>query len=296
MAIKNNLKVNNGETLYYVNVGTSKSHSDIKKVTHYMIVQNGEEVEITKTIEKEYKAYSKDNKNNKQSKSDWINANYPSSYTKEEIIFKCMLVPQYIVENESDIYCDELDEPIEYNTAKYIEMFNSRIKPLLVCFSQKIRNKILISKPDDRQYFTESECQLVSGEPNKLTDQDTYDQLMTMEDKEYKFWTTYNLTPPFFSECGMGNWEDAKAEYLRRIEDERIQGINVVRELYDNIIENLTNNEITEFVENGKLPSKLSSIIMVDEMSNNFISKEYPNIVIGSIFDIADKQFSITDD
>lgn len=291
LAIKNNLKVNNGETLYYVNIGTSKSHSDIKKVTHYMIRQNGEETDITKTIEKEYKRYSKDNPINKLAKADWIKANYPSSYIYEEIVFKCMLVPQYVVESETDIYCDELEEPIEYNTSKYIEMFNSRIKPLLVCFSQKIRDKILISKPDDRQYFTENECELVSGEPNKIGDQDTYEQLMTMEDKEYKFWTTYNLVPPFFSECGMGDWEVCKAKYLERVEAERANGIMLIRESYDNAIENLTKAEVSDFIENGKMPSKLNAIVTIDELSNNLVSKEYPDVVIGSIFDIADKQF-----
>ena len=35
LAIANDLHVDNGDTIYYVNTGKSKSHSDIKKVTHY---------------------------------------------------------------------------------------------------------------------------------------------------------------------------------------------------------------------------------------------------------------------
>ena len=61
-------------------------------------------------------------------------------------------------------------------------MFNKRIKPLLVCFDRSIREKILITNPDERQYFTDSESQMSSGQPNKVSDQDTYEQLMTMEE------------------------------------------------------------------------------------------------------------------
>ena len=40
LAIKENLKVDNGDTVYYINTGTSKSHADVKKVTHWFIVEN----------------------------------------------------------------------------------------------------------------------------------------------------------------------------------------------------------------------------------------------------------------
>ena len=94
---------------------------------------------------------------------------------------------------------------------------NKRITPLLVCFSKEIRDKILIDNPEDRQYFTEEQCVLTSGEPNKPSDQDTYEQLMTMEDKEIKFWTKYDLIPPFLEECGMGDWEKIKQDYNEKI-------------------------------------------------------------------------------
>lgn len=289
LAIKNNLKVNNGETIYYVNVGTSKSHSDIKKVTKYISKQNGEEIDMTKEIRKKYKLSG-----SKLPIRDWIIQTQPSITIKEDILFKCVLVPQYVVDSENDIYCNDLDEPIEYNTAKYIEMFNSRIKPLLVCFSSNIRDKILVSNPNDKHYFTEEECILVSGEPNKMSDQDTYAQLMTMEDKEYSFWCKYDLVPPFFEECGMGNWETAKQEYLNRMEMERQQGIDKIRKAYNDIIESLKKDDVREFVEEGKMPSALNLIVSLDERSNNLVSKEYPEIILGSIFDISEKQFTLS--
>ena len=45
-----------------------------------------------------------------------------------------------------------------YNVEKYIDQFNKRITPLLVCFHPDIRNKILITDPKDRMFFTEEEA------------------------------------------------------------------------------------------------------------------------------------------
>jgi hypothetical protein len=67
-----------------------------------------------------------------------------------------------------------------------------------VCFHPDIRSKILLNivkvkdkltkvtteKLQERNFFTINDCQLVSGMPNKETDQDTYEDLMKMEDKE----------------------------------------------------------------------------------------------------------------
>ena len=43
LVIKNNIKVDLGETVYFINTGKKKSHSDVKRVTHYYITtENGE--------------------------------------------------------------------------------------------------------------------------------------------------------------------------------------------------------------------------------------------------------------
>ena len=58
LAIKYNLIVDNGDTVYYVNTGKSKSHSDVKKITHYFYIdENNDRVEFTKDIDKNYKTY-----------------------------------------------------------------------------------------------------------------------------------------------------------------------------------------------------------------------------------------------
>lgn len=286
LALKYNLKVDNGDTIYYINNGSKKSDSDIKKVTkYYQYNESGEKIDITKDIEKAWKVVSKELKKNKD---NWIEETFIGSFKTEEIIFNCELLPREIIEKEGDTFCSQVDESLEYNVIKYITQFNNRIKPLLVCFNKKIREQILIENPKDRLYFTEEECILVSGEPNKLSDQDTYEQLMTMEDKEIKFWEKNNLTPPFINECDMGNWEDILKDYHERMRIEAENGVAEEKEIYRELINSLTDTDIRNFLDEGELPNTLLRIVDVDANSTNFISKKYKGVVIGNISDIVE--------
>lgn len=292
LAIDNNLQVNNGDTIYYINTGKSKSHSDIKKVTHYYIINDSEKVEITKDIEREYKKYKKELKeagSQAKTKLEWLSETYPKYFTEDEVIKNCMLVPAHIIDAEEDIFCDD-ENNIEYNVAKYIDMFNKRIKPLLVCFDRSIRDKILIDNPNNRHYFTEEECEMSSGQPNKISDQDTYEQLMTMEDKELKFWTKYDLVPPFIEECHMGKWEDIKSEYFARMEEERRLGIDKEREAYNKILNELTKEEREAFEEDGDIPSEILKFVEIDPITGDFVSKKYTGVKIGTMYDIIDSE------
>lgn len=295
LAIKYDMHVDNGDTVYYINIGTSKSHSDIKKITHYyQYNENKEKVDITKSIEKEWKLVDK---KSGVIKTEWINEKFPNNFVEEEIQFNCVPVPNEVINSEADIFCNE-DNGIEYNTAKYIDMFNKRIKPLLVCFSKEIRNDIEINNPKDRKYFTEEQCMLVSGEPNKDTDQDTYEQLMTMEDKEIRFWMKYDMIPPFVEECGMGTWESIKLDYLERMAREKELGVDKEKEVFQQVIDELTKEEWRKIFKNDEeeedgynIPSKILKIVNWDNEKDAFVSKQYPDIVIGTIHDILDKQF-----
>lgn len=291
LAIKENLKVDNGDTVYYINTGKSKSHADIKKVTKWYKIVNSllgeEKIDVTASIEKEFKIENKKANNNGVDliKDKWISKNHPELIKEEEVVLNCILVPQDILESDEDVYCHD---GIEYNTAKYIDAFNKRITPLLVCFKRDIRHKILITNPNDRQYFTKEESTLCSGEPNKLTDQDTYEQLMTMEDKEIKFWTKYNLIPPFIEECGMGKWDDIVKEYNERIERERKLGIDIERENYADALNKLTKNEIDNFIEDGDVPSNILKFVNLNPLTMEFVSKKFDDVVIGCVYDIID--------
>lgn len=288
LILKEGVKVDVGDTIYYINTGKSKSHADVKKITHYYIInENNEKIDIIKDIEKEYKIYKKENEINPISKNNFIKEKYPNIIVEEEIILNSLLLPNNIIEAENDTFCEDGKE---YNSAKYIDQFNKRIKPLLVCFSKEIRDEILINNPSEKKYFTEEQSKLTSGEPNKPGDQDTYEQLMSMEDKEIKFWTSINEEPPFLKECGM-NWAEIVKDYYERLEEEKRLGILDERELYDKIIDSLTEDDVDEFIEEGKLPSELLKILDIDPLTNNLISKKYNNIVIGNIHDISEKEF-----
>jgi hypothetical protein len=75
--------------------------------------------------------------------------------------------------------------------------FNKRIEPLLVVFSPEIRNDILVERPEDRQYFTSKQCELVNGFPLSEDGQDKYDEVMTLSDSEVIFWNKIKRDPFF---------------------------------------------------------------------------------------------------
>ena len=161
-----------------------------------------------------------------------------------------------------------------------IAAFSSSVKP----------NNILITSPKDRKEFTEGESHLVAGQPYESIDQDTYEQLMTIEDKEIKFWIENNKVPPYTKECGM-DWEKIKQDYLNRQEELKKEGIREEKALYDEIIRKITKDDVDKVLEDGLLPDKLLSIIDEDVNDGNFISKKY-KIKIGNIYDIVEKDFT----
>ena len=327
LAIRDNLPVNMGDTIYYINTGDKKSVSDVQRVTKYYfegrdgkeidyvtnddgtpkIDRKGNVIPLSKGLESEYNRKKKANdpivlapNNSKKkyiSKDEYIHKAYPSIKDKDVIVFNCVRLPNEIVEDEDDHFCSD---DIEYNKEKYIDMFNKRIKPLLVCFDEKIRygvnekgktiNNILITSPKDRKEFTESESHLVAGQPYESIDQDTYEQLMTVEDKEIKFWIENNKVPPYTKECGM-DWEKIKQDYLNRQEELKKEGIREEKALYDEIIRKITKDDVDKVLEDGLLPDKLLSIIDEDVNDGNFISKKY-KIKIGNIYDIVEKDFT----
>lgn len=290
LAIKEGVKVDMGDTLYYINTGKSKSHADVKKVTHYYITENDIFGEVKKDMkgvfEKEYKKHKKENIEEKDITLDmYVQKYHPEAVKEEEIQLSCALLPREMIDSEEDFYCED---GMEYNVPKYIDMFNKRIKGLLVCFKKEIRDKILITNPGDRPVFTSEEMELCSGIPNKPSDQDTYEALMTMEDKEIRFWESHpEFNVPFLEECDM-NWEEIHGEYLERMKREKELGIDNVRKIYEEVISSLTMEDVEKIEEEGELPSKLEKIIDIDPVTGFFVSKEYPDIVIGSVNDILD--------
>ena len=288
LAIKEGLDVKQGETLYYVNIGKTKSQADVKKVVKYYEYQDmpsgeHEKVDVTAKIEKEFKVHKKENKS--LTMDEFLTKNYPYTQKEDEIVLNARLLPPSIVDSDTDVFCEEGEE---YNSAKYIDMFNKRITPLLVCFSKDIRNKVLITNPEDRPYFTDEEAVLTSGQPNKDGDQDTYEELMTMEDKEIRFWKAHpEFEIPFLSECDM-NWETIVSDYENRMREEETKGITAVRNAFNEAFEKLTNEEKESMVEDGDIPKSISAIADVDPNTGNLISKKFPECVLLTISEMID--------
>lgn len=302
LAIQNDLNVNMGDSIYYINTGTKKNDSDVKRVTEYYSVIDGVKQNVTKQVKKVHKDAQKSNgvdyyyKMQTMTYVQFAESMLHMHITEEdELSYNCILLPNEIVEDEEPHYCDDT---FEYNVAKYIEMFNKRITPLLVCFSTNIRycvnekgktiNNILITNPKDRKCFTEEESVLVCGQPYKPTDQDTYEQLMTIEDKEIKFWLKIDKKPPYVDECGM-DWEKIKSDYRKRMPDIDTELFEDEMIKYNSIISQLTDTDIDNFNEDGTLPTKLMDIVFLDKDNTHFLSKKF-NVTIGTIYDIIERE------
>jgi len=279
LAINENLNVNVGDTVFYINTGTKKGHTDVKRVTHYYYYLNGEKTEITKEVEKLYKDNTKEVKLNggeKKSRIELAKEKYGSkAFDEDEIILNCKLVPNEILDKEEDVLCSEY-EGLEYNVEKYIEQFNKRITPLLVCFHPDIRNQILITNPKDKKFFTEEQSKLVSGYPNKEGDQDTYEALMTPERKEIEFWLKINEVPPFVKECGI-DWDGLVEKYKKEVEEENNALFQEENQKYLEILEEITNDEVEEFESEGKIPTALASIVTLNAADMRFYFKKMPD-------------------
>jgi len=292
LAIKDNIDVNLGETLFYINTGKSKSQSDVKKVTHYYVNGGlfGDKMDCRVALEKEWKAAPKTKTIEDGiplTLDQYVKKYHPEVSIETEIILNAMLLPRDMVDSEKDIFCKDVPG-MEYNVPKYISQFNNRIKPLLVCFSKEIRDKILINNPSDRPYFTEDQSKLSSGEPNNEGDQDTFEQLMTMEDKEIKFWKAHpEFKIPFLKECGM-NWDEIVKDYDDRMAREKQLGIDHIREEVEKAISKMTGEDFDKFEDEGEIPNSLKKLVNFDPVTSNFVDKTYPDIVIMTIYDLLD--------
>ena len=276
LVIKEGINANVSDTIYYINTGTKKGHSDVKRVTHFYYYLNGEKTEITKEVEKLYKEQDKTSQDYvKKTRLELAKEKYGNTvFDEDEIILNCKLVPNEILDKEEDVLCSEY-EGLEYNVEKYIDQFNKRITPLLVCFHPNIRSKILINNPKDRLFFTEEQSKLVSGYPNKEEDQDTFEALMTPERKEIEFWVKINETPPFVKECNI-DWDTLVQKHLEEVENEKNELFETENKKYLDALEAITNKDVEDFEDEGKLPTAIASIMTLGSDMRLYF-KKIPN-------------------
>jgi len=161
LIILNNHPAGLGDTIYYVNNGKKKSSGDVQKIAR-----------PSKKAKQEFL-----DKNGYEMPDDFLEVN-------------CYMIPEKEITNNPNMTGD-------YNVARYLNIFNKRIEPLLVVFKPEIREDILIEDPKERQYFTKVQCELVNGYPMKEEGQDKLEEVMTLSDSEVIFWNRVQRDPYF---------------------------------------------------------------------------------------------------
>lgn len=286
LVIKHNKSVDMGDSVYYVNTGSKKTDSDIKRIS-VCYDQNGNDV--TKQVNKEYKLYTKLQGSKKElSLTDWVSRTMPNVRIVDELLFNCVMI---------DPEVPSTMEGVEYNIVKYIEQFNNRVKALFVVFKKDFRegvdkngntilNKLIISDPKDRPYLNEEDCVLCSNEPFNEIDQDYYEDVMIPEDKEISFWLRVNKRPPYIDECGL-DWEEICRDYEERLvkynEEFRL---NVVNTFVETFLK-LTKEDKDDITLGGIMPQKLSKEYTINR-KNKHITHIESGIKICTIYDLTE--------
>lgn len=283
LAIQNELSVNPGDTIYYVNTGSKKSETDAKRITHQYVKNPdnpNEEIKLigkvrTNILKKECEKRGIEYKTLKTKDAKELLKKHIIR-EEDEVILNCKLVPFNVIEDEKDLLCSDVPD-LEYNVEKYIEQFNKRITPLLVCFHPSMRSDILITNPKDRKYWTQEEAELVSGYPMKPEDQDTYEALMTPERKEIEFWEKIGERPPFVDECEIP-WEDLVKQYYETVEKEKSELFQAENTKYLEALDNLTKEDIIAFNEEGELPSSITNLVTLSPKDMKFYFINIPDM------------------
>ena len=96
----------------------------------------------------------------------------------------------------------------EYNVPRALATFNKRIEPLLIVFNEDVRNSLIIDNPSKREFFTKTQCKLISGLPFDPEDQDNVDEVLTMSPAELKFWERVNVDPNYIYDLADEGWEN----------------------------------------------------------------------------------------
>lgn len=291
LAIREGLDINLGDVLYYVNIGKTKSQGDLKTV---------DKNKMTKKQRQEY--FNEHGEWPKPNKVVELNCRLidPSVVERDFEALKELEMLKKAIEtiDENDLQnketlqnrIDEINSSLftdDYNVARFLEAFNKKVKPLLVCFNPEIRDKILLSivkikdkttkttieKLKERVIFTKSECELISGKPFKETDQDSYEELMTMEDKEIKFWDKVDKLPNYMSQ---EEWEKIRADYHVKMAIAKEEGIAHEKVSLDDIFKRLELNQLNSVVKFGELPIEVFIIAdIATDGSGNLISRKW---------------------
>ena len=175
LAIQNNLSVNLGDVIMYVNNGKKASQGDVQKMTAKQIKEVNE---YNKSLDPKAKEIS------------------------EGVIVNCYMLDANVLETDPDTTG-------EYNVPRAITTFNKRIEPLLVVFKQEIRDGLLVTDPEQRGIFTKEQCELINGMPFEEGDQDKLDEdVLNISEQEMIYWGKRGLDPYYMYELAEETWRE----------------------------------------------------------------------------------------
>jgi DNA polymerase elongation subunit (family B) len=288
LAIRESLDITLGDVLYYINIGSAKSHGDLKTIDKNKMTKKQKDAHFA-----EHGVYPQPNKvvelNCKLIDPETVERDF-------ELVKELNMLKVAIDSLEDDLGRDEMERRMEninnelytdeYNVARYLEAFNKKVRPLLVCFHPDIRSKILLDivktkdkitkktteKLKERMIFVHSECGLVCGMPNKVGDQDSYEDLMKMEDKEIRFWDSVDKIPNNMDES---EWETIRIDWKERMRIAKIDGIKHEQESLDGIFKHLEVSEFDHIINTGELPKVAFMIADISEDFNMLISRKW---------------------
>jgi len=286
LVMREGLDVTLGDTLFYINIGASKSTGDLKTIdknkmnkkdTYAYFEANGCYPTVDKVVELNCKLIDPETV-----EKDFENIKELEVLKKGLIVMEengeidtmneaYVTMTDRMKEIQDSLYTDE------YNVARYLDAFNKKVKPLLVCFNEDVRSKIVLDivktkdkitkkvteKLKERTIFTKGECELVSGIPFKESDQDTYADLMRMEDKEIKFWDKVNKIPNNMEDS---EWEEIRADYHERMRITRLDGIQHEKDTLEDIFKHLEIKELNEVKTTGELQQ---DVFIICHISND---------------------------
>jgi hypothetical protein len=175
LAIQNNLNVNLGDVIMYVNNGTKASQGDVQKMTV-------KQIKDTNTLSL---------------------FNTPNSKPiVDGVMINCYMLDKDILEKDPDLTGD-------YNVPRAVSTFNKRIEPLMVVFQDEVRNGLIVSDPAERGIFTTSQCELINGHPLGEGDQDDLQKdVLDITEQELNYWERRGLNADYMYDLAEENWKE----------------------------------------------------------------------------------------
>jgi hypothetical protein len=174
LAIKENLNVNLGDVIMYVNNGTKASQGDVQKMTVKQI---------------------------KDTNAVLLHENPRAKLITDGVMVNCYMLKDDILETNPDLTG-------EYNVPRAVTTFNKRIEPLLVVFKDEVRDGLIVDKPEDRGIFTTAQCELINGKPFEEGDQDSLEEVMSLSEGELSYWEKRGLNSDYMYELAEEGWEE----------------------------------------------------------------------------------------